>query len=95
MRTFSLGPQPDWAGTEEVDNSIDPQEFVSLLLSEDPSLSLITRGYCVVPLEVEHHELYSKFHSSFEEFTKSGNKQHFANLQFDATEHRNVSCQPC
>lgn len=86
---FSLGEQPDWAGTEAVDNTIDATEFLGTLLAEDPSHSLIIRGYCVVVLEEEHLSLYSDFHSTFESFVHSPQKykEQFAFMQFDPNSH--------
>jgi len=82
---FVVGKQPEWAGTEDVDETIDPVRFISTLLREDPSDSLISRGYCVVRLDDAMLSLYSQFHSAFEKFVAlpTAEKEKYAYLQFD------------
>lgn len=77
---FTLGEQPEWIGKEEVQAM--PEDFIPKLLQESSTESLIQRGYAVVHLPSETTELYSQFHSGFEEFSHSdpANKQLFATL---------------
>jgi hypothetical protein len=87
--SFALGEQPEWAGTEAVDETVDAVSFISTLLQEDPSESLLRRGYCIVSVDDEYLQLSSAFHSTFEEFCAlpEEEKHKFAFLQFDPNTH--------
>lgn len=84
---FTLGEQPDWAGEEAV---IDPPTgFVEALLSSPPARSLLSRDYCVMPLSNADVDVYSAFHSDWEEFCalSEGEKRGYAQLQFEPGLH--------
>jgi len=83
-KQFTLGEQPDWAGTEDVDSTLDGS-FVQTLIKEENQVSLLKRGYCLFPLDDMSLGLYSSFHDAFEKFSALPvpDKQRYAHLQFD------------
>jgi hypothetical protein len=87
MGTFRLGVQPEWANVEP---AVPPSAaFSNTLLGEDPVVSLINRGYCVVPLPASTQNQYSAFYQSFQLFSAQDIKQksEWAHVQFDPAKH--------
>ena len=82
-RSFKMGKQPEWAGKEPTADL--PTSFIETLLKENNSDSLINRGYCVVELNQETTDNYTKFHTVIEQFfnLKPQEKQKYAMLQFE------------
>eukprot|EP01118_Nematostelium_gracile_P003016 TRINITY_DN1345_c0_g1_i1.p2 TRINITY_DN1345_c0_g1~~TRINITY_DN1345_c0_g1_i1.p2 ORF type:complete len:347 (-),score=93.09 TRINITY_DN1345_c0_g1_i1:100-1140(-) len=80
MEKFKIGEQPNWIGKEP--NADYPTSFIKDLLSAPPTQNLIERGYTVIEIPPEVSDLYSRFHSVFEEFSRTDNehKQKYATL---------------
>lgn len=87
FKAFRLGAQPNWANVDPAEpHSL---EFAAQLLSEDPLVSLINRGYCAVPLPAETQDLYSAFYQTFQDFSAQdiAKKQEWAHVQFSPAKH--------
>ena len=91
-KKFQLGEQPEWAGREK--NADIPISFIDELLSEDNSISLLNRGYCVIELDSLTVEYYSKFHKLIENFfnLNEKEKEKYALLQFNPNNNSPNQC---
>ena len=75
---FILGDQPVWAGMEanhEFEDTNAALDFIETVIQEDSNVSLLTRGYAIIPLEQDTYETYNLFHTAFEQFSHQDLRQ--------------------
>jgi len=81
-KQFTIGEQPDWAGTEECIDA--PDNFIASLL-KDPASSLIKSGYALIELPEQITDTYTEFHDAFVAFSRAPeeDKERYASKQFE------------